>query len=485
MIISTRTGRSGAARIFRAAALAAMLTGASAANAAVIWNLPAGGSWNTAANWNPQTVPNAVGEGATFNNAATASNPAQTGNRSVTLDGAQTVGSIVFNNDAANAFTNSIALGTAGSSLTFDEVDAGPGTINVPAAAGTGNNTISAPMVLNDNLVANVDQTTASSAAGALNLTGAMSGAGGFTKNGPGLATFGTGGKTYTGPTVINGGRIRISSAAHPTANSSFTINAGGQVELITGGTFNFGGNPVNLNGAGATSGFFAQFPGAIRPARATANNITAPIVLQTDTLLHMQATAGIGAGATPSNGNITIQGVISGPGKLTFTAPNSDADQGHLIISRNNTYTGGTLVAGGQLQVTGALAKLGTGDVTVDNASSPLSIARLALALDTTDAIDDAATLILAGGGAPGVADQNYASLGDGINEIVGGLILGGVAQPDGTYGATGSGATFINDEYFTGTGIISVAVPEPASLSLLGIAAAACIRRRARPRN
>ena len=476
---STKVGRSGAVRsrkVRLAAAFAApLLLAAPAARAAIAtWNLPGGGTWNLADNWNPPTIPNAVGDGAIFTNSN------QTANRSVTLDGPQTVGSLVFNNDAANAFTNSIATGTGGP-VTFDEVDAGPAVINVPAAIGTGNNTISVAMVLNDNLVANVDNTTASSAAGALNLTGAMSGPGGFTKNGDGIATFGTAAKTYTGPTVINGGRTRISVAAHPTGNSSFTINAGGQVEFIAAaGTFSFGGNTVNLNGSGPTSGPFAQFPGAIRPVRAGTYTISAPVNLQSDTLLHMQATAGVGAGATPSNGNITIQGVISGPGKLTFTAPNSDADQGYLIVSRNNTYTGGTLVAGGTLLVTGAQAKLGAGNVTVDNASSPASIARLSLALDTADAIDDAATLILAGGGNPGVADQNYAVLGDAINETVAGLVLGGVPQTTpGTYGSTLSGAMFQNDEYFSGTGVLTVLVPEPATLSLLALATTLCTRR------
>src|SRR5262249_45896476 len=64
--------------------------------AVIIWDLAGGGSWNTAADWNPATVPNAVGAAAQFNGAATGSNPAQTANRSVTLDGAQTVGSIIF-----------------------------------------------------------------------------------------------------------------------------------------------------------------------------------------------------------------------------------------------------------------------------------------------------------------------------------------------------------------------------------------------------
>jgi autotransporter-associated beta strand protein len=447
------------------------------------WNLPAGGSWNTAGNWNPATVPNADGANATFNNDATANNPAQTGNRAVTLDGAQTIGSLVFNNDVvtANAFTTTISTGSGGS-LTFKQATgAGPATISVPAGKGTGNNTISAPMTLSDSVVAQVDNTATASATGALNLTGTMSGAGGFTKNGDGLMTFGTGTKTYTGPTIINGGRTRMSNGATP-SGSAFTINAGGQVELISSATYTFGGNTLNLNGNGATTGPFSAFGGAIRPTRAATPTITAPVNLQSDTVLHMQATSGKGVAPATTDGAMTFTNTISGPGKLTFTAANSDIDQGYLILTAANTYTGGTLVQGGILQVTGA-GNLGTGNVTVDNAASPVTIARMQIVSGVVNAINDNATLSLAGGGVAGAADRNFAILDAGVNETVGGLILGGVTQTQsGTYGSVASGANFQSDEFFSGTGVITLgAVPEPATLSLLGLGALAfCGRRR-----
>jgi len=380
-----------------AGAVALFLGSTRPAGAAVYQGITGTGSWNTATNWNPATVPNAVGANATFNNGATANNSAQTANRTATTDGAQTIGSLVFNNDVANAFTNSITTGTGGP-LTFDEVGAGPATINVPAGPGTGNNTISVAMVLADNVVAQVDSTALTTGTGALNLTAAISGSGGFTKSGDGMMTFGTGAKTYTGATNINGGRTRMSIAAHPTA-PSFTINAGGQGELISNGTYAFGGNTVNLNGNGATTGPFAAFPGAIRPTRAVAATISAPVNLQSDTVLHMQATNGTGASPTTANGNMTFTNTISGPGKLIFTGANSDIDQGFLILSAANTYTGGTLVQGGILQATGAAANFGTGNVTVDNAASPVSIARMQITSGVLDAINNNATLSLAGG--------------------------------------------------------------------------------------
>jgi len=418
------------------------------------WNLSSGASWNAAVNWNPASIPNAVGAAVIFNSAASGSNPAQTTSSSVTLDGSKTVGSITFNNDAANAFNYTISTGSAGP-LVFDQTGAGSATIVVNSVTGaTGNNTIAVATTLNDTLVATVNNVTATSAAGALNLTTSMSGSGGFTKQGDGLATFGTGAKTYTGPTVLSGGRMRISFAGAPIATSSFTINAGAQLDLITSTNFTFGSGPLNLNGVGPVSGPFAVFPGAIRNDRAiTATNNNA-VVLQSDTLIHVQATVGTGANPNPP-GTLMFAGSVSGPGRLTFTAPNSDTDQGSLIL------TGGTLVNGGLLVASGASATFGAGDVTVDNAASPTSIARLVIQAGVANAIADTATLSLAGGGTAGVADRNYADLGAGVNEVVGLLKLGGVIQPAGTYGSTASSATFKSDEYFTGTGIITALGP------------------------
>ncbi|MFO0811121.1 MAG: PEP-CTERM sorting domain-containing protein [Gemmataceae bacterium] len=437
------------------------------AEAQIIWNSAGGGTWNASGSWTPATIPNAIGANATFNGAATGSNPDQNANRTVTLDAAQTVGSIVFNTDLST-FTNSLTTGTAGS-LTFDQTGTGPATITT-MGAGTGNNTISVPIILTDSLTGIVNNTAASSAAGSLNLTATITGAGGFTKQGDGLATFGTGTKTYTGPTVLSGGRMRISVTAQPSATSSFTINAGAQLDIITAGTIAVGSGPLNLNGVGATTGPYAAFPGAIRNDRGLAVTFSNPVVLQSNTLIHVQANVGTGSTSSPV-GSTTFSNTISGPGRLTFTAPGSDIEQGFLILNGANTYTGGTLVAGGILQVSGAGATLGTGNVTVDNASSPASIARLQILAGVSNAINNLATLTLAGGGTAGVADQNYIDLGAGINDTVAQLVLGGVTQVAGTYGSTASTATFKNDEYFTGTGIITVTgVPEPGSLALVG---------------
>jgi fibronectin-binding autotransporter adhesin len=177
----------------------------------------------------------------------------------------------------------------------------------------------------------------------------------------------------------------------------------------------------------------------------------------------------------------LTLSGVISGPGKLTLTAANSNIDIGNYVLTGNNTYTGGTLVAGGVLRVSGATAHLGSGTVEVNNASSPSAIARMEIQTGVTDAIGNDAILKLAGGGAPNAADQNFIILGSGVNEQVGGLVLGGVVQTlPGTYGATGSGATFVFDDYFSGTGVVTL--PEPGSAALFFGVATLVLRRRNR---
>src|SRR5262245_22520490 len=73
-------------------ALLGLLSNAQTATAQdFTWNVDAAGSWNTAGNWTPATVPNAQGVTALFGNVITA-------NRTVSLDSDVTVGSIAFEN---------------------------------------------------------------------------------------------------------------------------------------------------------------------------------------------------------------------------------------------------------------------------------------------------------------------------------------------------------------------------------------------------
>jgi autotransporter-associated beta strand protein len=145
----------------------------------------------------------------------------------------------------------------------------------------------------------------------------------------------------------------------------------------------------------------------------------------------------------------------IAGPISSSGSGDLSKMGLGTLVLSGANTYSGNTTISAGLLTVSGDAASLGLSNVTVQGTTAGTA---LVIESGVDNAIDDAATLNLFGGGAAGVADQGYANLGEDITEIVGTLLLNGVAQPNGTYGSSLSAATFKLDEYFTGTGILQV---------------------------
>jgi autotransporter-associated beta strand protein len=436
-------------------------------------------SWNNSANWDPAAIPNAVGEAVVFDDPTEA--------RTITVDSGAagfTVGSITFNNNTP--FRTTLDAGVADSNLRLNNGGVGVSLIFNGTGDSLANQTVLVPMIFEDNVTAHINYASNSTSGittqGAFNWTGPVSGgSGGFTKMGPFVMTMGSAQKRYTGPTVLetDSGRTRISVLGRPSATSSFTVRSGAQIELITAGIYSFGTGPLNLNGTGLGPGSLpGDFPGAIRPVTNLAATITNPVVLESDSLIHVQGAAA---------GILTLEGPISGPGQLTLTASNSNSDLGTLIVSGLNSYQGGTIVNGGSLVVSGGAGSLGTGDVFVHSANAMIAFgasARLALESGVLNAIADNALLSLAGGGLfAGFADDGYLELQAGVNETVGALLLGGVSQAPGTYGSTLSTATFKDDEYFSGSGILTV-IPEPTAFASLlgGVAALGLLRRQRR---
>jgi len=114
------------------------------------------------------------------------------------------------------------------------------------------------------------------------------------------------------------------------------------------------------------------------------------------------------------------------------------------LTLGGTNALTGSVTVNGGTL----ALSPTGTLGVACTN----ITVAAGTLALQNSDALSDAATLAVAGGGA---AKVNLAS---GVVETVAYLLIDGELQRPGTYGSTGSSATYKDNVCFAGTGILNV---------------------------
>ncbi len=155
------------------------------------WNVDAGGNWSTLTNWK-NGMPNQADVTATFGDKITA-------DRTVTVDAARTVGSMVFNNTRAYtiAGTNAISL----------DVSAGTAGIHVI----NGSHSISAPVNLNASAIVTVGP-----AVSTLTMSGVIDGAAtsNFTKSGAGALVL-SGTNTFPGAISITGGKIVFSEDAH------------------------------------------------------------------------------------------------------------------------------------------------------------------------------------------------------------------------------------------------------------------------------
>ena len=147
------------------------------------------------------------------------------------------------------------------------------------------------------------------------------------------------------------------------------------------------------------------------------------------------------------SSATQTLSGVVSGTGTFKVNGP------GTLKLSGVNTYSAGTTITGGTLEVSGKIA----GNVT--NTAGVLQ-------LDNNTALASGAIVSLAASPAAGAVNLNYTG-----SQTVNALYFGGVQQAIGTWGGTGSGAANINPAFAANTGVLNVttgpAVAPPYSVS------------------
>lgn len=190
------------------------------------WNADANGTWGTNANWS-NTSPNQASATASFGGVITAP-------RSITVDGAKTVGSISI--DSAQSYTFTAG---AGGTLTFNN-----GTKEAQLAVLKGSHTISTPIALGSNLKADVLSDAA------VTLTSPVSGAASITKTGTGTLAL-SGANTYSAGTSINEGTVQF--ARLNSLGSGDIAFGGGALRWAAGNTDDISDRNVTIHTGGAT----------------------------------------------------------------------------------------------------------------------------------------------------------------------------------------------------------------------------------------
>ena len=197
----------------------------------------------------------------------------------------------------------------------------------------------------------------------ALTLAGVISGSGSVQQNGPGTSIL-LGNNTYTGGTIINAGALQLGAGGttgsiigNVTNNGALTFNRSDTVTF--GGVISGQGN-VQQNGSGTT-------------VLVGENTYTGGTIINAGTLqLGNGGTTGSIVGNVLNNGTlafnrsdiITFNGLISGTGAL------AKLGSGTLTLPSINTYSGGTTISGGTILTQNASA-LGTGPVAFGNGTT------------------------------------------------------------------------------------------------------------------
>jgi autotransporter-associated beta strand protein len=275
----------------------------------------------------------------------------------------------------------------------------------------------------------------------------------------------------WSGPITFNGARVRATGGSLDVtggctgpggvmgANGGTFLRVSGLPVLFGTGTFygHGGGGTTILDVAGNTWGLLDIASSVIRTDVPGALPATSTLQLNANTTVDLNGnsqtvgqfkngavTSGSCLVTTLAPATLTVDQSVTTTydGRLAGALGLTKAGSGSLTLSLGpNTLSGAVTVQGGTLTV-GSASSLGN--------STNVAVEGGTLLLQAVNSITNAAVLR--------VADGATVSIAAGITETVETLFLGGVRKGSGTWGASGSGAEYVDDAHFSGSGKIFV---------------------------
>ncbi|WP_018963985.1 autotransporter-associated beta strand repeat-containing protein [Ancylobacter sp. FA202] len=329
-------------------------------------------------------------------------------------------------------------------------------------------------------------------AANDFTFAGAITGDGGsLVKAGTGTLTL-SGSNSFTGPTLISGGTLVLAGGAALSDLTAVTVGSGTQLQLqasetiggLAGsGMVTLAGTTLSLGGNGADTGFSGSISnGSLVKQGAGTTVLTGTYDLSALTIAAGIVQIGDGVSATTfqaapivNNGTLVLTpaqelvlaDVISGSGAVTINAGNAP-----VTFNASNTYTGGTTITAGTLNLgSGAVAGAIAGDIVNNgtlafNSSASPSFGGAISGTGGVSAIGGGVvTLSGANTYAGGTAISNGSTVSIGSDGNLG-AGDGGISLANGTLAATGSFSS-AREVVLGGAGGIDVASGQTLTLS------------------
>ena len=384
----------------------------------------ASAGWQSSGNWN-NGVPSGAGDAASI--IADIAAP-----QTITLDGAVTLGSLTIGDptaSGASSYTINAGTYTSGSStlpgtLTFD-VSSGAASLSQTTTSAT--NWITANVVLADPLTITNAATTA-----ALTLSGTISGSGGITKTGTGPLVL-TGANTFTGGVNLSAGSLRVGNNA---ALGTGTATIGNATVLMPNSTASRTlANALSLSGSFTLGD--ATNSGAL--------NLTGAATLTGNTQI--------------TNASYVSMSEAIGDGGNARSLTKAGA--GTLVLGGANSYTGGTTISAGTLEITANERLANAGNVTLASGTFDLGgFTETINAFSATAAANVTAGTLNATGG---YSFTNLTSTTVTVNAALGGGSAALTKSGAGTVVLMGSGT-------YTGGATISGGVVQVGNNTALG---------------